>query len=105
MLGLDDEEFRPYYEEVIADCPFGDEYYMHAILGTISKTLAQLLFLLTSTSTGKGVYGAVLKVTKRADGTLYAAKVTELSPDGTLGVTTLREVSLLRGLQHKNIVR
>jgi serine/threonine protein kinase len=55
---------------------------------------------------GEGTYGIVYKVVETASGQSYAAKVINLT-DGYEGIaaTTLREVSILRRMNHCNIVK
>ena len=54
---------------------------------------------------GEGSYATVLKGENRFDGSIVALKEIMLQPQEGLPFTAIREVSLLRGLKHANIVR
>ena len=54
---------------------------------------------------GGGSYGDVHKVENKESGATYALKFNELEEDDSIRVSFLREVSILRNLQHKNIVK
>uniref|UniRef100_A0A914CT40 cyclin-dependent kinase n=1 Tax=Acrobeloides nanus TaxID=290746 RepID=A0A914CT40_9BILA len=54
---------------------------------------------------GQGSYASVYKSENRFDGSVVALKEIKLQPQEGLPFTAIREVSLLRGLKHANIVR
>uniref|UniRef100_A0A915ELQ2 cyclin-dependent kinase n=1 Tax=Ditylenchus dipsaci TaxID=166011 RepID=A0A915ELQ2_9BILA len=54
---------------------------------------------------GEGSYATVFKSENRIDGSIVALKEIKLQPQEGLPFTAIREVSLLRGLKHANIVR
>jgi len=54
---------------------------------------------------GEGSYATVYKSENRLDGSIVALKEIKLQPQEGLPFTAIREVSLLKGLKHANIVR
>lgn len=54
---------------------------------------------------GSGSYATVYKTQNRVNGQVFALKEIKLQPQEGLPFTAIREVSLLRGLRHANIVR
>ncbi|KAI1722002.1 protein kinase domain-containing protein [Ditylenchus destructor] len=54
---------------------------------------------------GEGSYATVWKSENRMDGSIVALKEIKLQPQEGLPFTAIREVSLLRGLKHANIIR
>lgn len=47
----------------------------------------------------------MIKIQNRQTGEFFAAKATDLLPNDTLSVTSLREVSMLKQMNHPNVVR
>jgi len=54
---------------------------------------------------GEGSYAVVIKCENRIDGSIVALKEIKLQPQEGLPFTAIREISLLRALNHANIVR
>lgn len=57
---------------------------------------------------GRGAFGKIFKAKRKSDGTIVAIKKTELDENYehlVISNSTLREISLLASLNHKNVIK